>query len=80
MLINSLSFGLNQEEGSVEMTKQEFIDWLDTVIPLGCSDWEIREEFDDGTILVAFTNVSDEEDDADAEARAMEERAWRESD
>ena len=75
-----MSFGLNQEGGSVEMTKQEFIDWLDTVIPLGCSDWEIREEFDDGTILVAFTNVSDEEDDADAEARAMEERAWRESD
>jgi hypothetical protein len=60
------------------MTKQEFIDWLDTVIHLGCSDWEIREEFDDGTILVAFENISDEEDDADAEARAQEERAERE--
>jgi hypothetical protein len=59
------------------MNKQEFIDWLDTIIPLGCSDWEIREEFDDGIILVAFENISDEEDDADAEARAMEERAER---
>ncbi len=45
------------------MNKQEFIDWLDTIISLGCSDWEIRDEFDDGTILVAFTNVSDDDDD-----------------
>ena len=33
------------------MTKQEFIDWLDTIIPLGCSDWDIREEFDGGNIM-----------------------------
>ena len=79
-----MSFTRNQkrgcEFGGNQMTKQEFIDWLDTIIPLGCSDWEIREEFDDGIILVAFENISDEEDDADAEARAMEERAWKESD
>ena len=45
------------------MTKQEFRDWLDTIIPLGCSNWEIREEFEDGNILVAFTNVSDDDHD-----------------
>ena len=44
------------------MTKEQFINWLDTIIDISTVDWEIRDEFEDGTILVAFVNVEPEED------------------
>lgn len=48
------------------MNREEFIEWLDTIIDKSNVDWEIRHEFDDGTVMVAFmgVNLEDEEDAA----------------
>ena len=44
------------------MNRQDFFEWLDTIIDKGNSDWEIVEDFADGNIWVRFTNIEEDED------------------
>jgi len=47
------------------MNRQDFFDWLDTIIDKGNSDWEIIEDFADGNIWIKFTNIEEEDEDND---------------
>lgn len=44
------------------MNRQDFFEWLDTIIDKGNSDWELVEDFADGNIWVRFTNIEEDED------------------
>ena len=39
------------------MTREDFFTWLDTVIDEGIVEWEVAEDFADGTLLIRFTNT-----------------------
>ena len=45
------------------MTREDFYEWLDTIIEKGNSDWELVEDFEDGTIYISFKNVGDWEEE-----------------
>ena len=44
------------------MNRQDFFEWLDTIIDKGNSDWQIVEDFSDGNIWIRFTNIGEGED------------------
>lgn len=39
------------------MNREDFFKWLDTVVDQGIVDWEVAEDFADGTLLIRFTNT-----------------------
>jgi hypothetical protein len=43
------------------MEREDFFDWLDTIIEKGNSDWELVEDFGDGTLYIKFNNIEDME-------------------
>jgi hypothetical protein len=42
------------------MNREDFFNWLDTILDNGNSDWEVVEDFGDGNIWIRFTNVLEE--------------------
>jgi len=44
------------------MKREDFFEWLDTVIGKGNSDWEVVEDFGDGNVWIRFTNINDGEE------------------
>ena len=50
------------------MNRNEFFEWLDTIIERGDSDWFHRpdlmgdDEIENGYVCIAFSNISEEED------------------
>lgn len=51
-----------QTREECKMNRQDFFEWLDTIIDKGNSDWELVEDFADGNIWVRFTNIEEDED------------------
>jgi hypothetical protein len=51
---------IEQTKEEHKMNRQDFFEWLDTIIDKGYSDWEIVEDFADGNILIKFTNIEEE--------------------
>ena len=45
------------------MKREDFFNWLDTIIDKGNSDWEVVEDFADGNIWIKFNNILEEEDE-----------------
>jgi len=43
------------------MKRQDFFNWLDTIIEEGNSDWEVVEDFADGNLWIKFNNIEEEE-------------------
>jgi hypothetical protein len=43
------------------MKREDFFNWLDTIADNGNSDWDVVEDFADGTLNIKFNNI--EEDD-----------------
>ena len=43
------------------MKREDFFNWLDTIIEEGNTDWEVVEEFEDGTLWIKFSNIEEEE-------------------
>ena len=41
------------------MQREDFFNWLDTIIDKGNSDWDVVEDFSDGTIWIKFNNIED---------------------
>jgi hypothetical protein len=56
---------IEQTKEEYKMNRQDFFDWLDTIIDKGNSDWEIIEDFADGNIWIKFTNIEEEDEDND---------------
>ena len=46
------------------MERDDFFKWLDTIILLGDSNWELRTEFESGHVLIAFSNIVMDEADS----------------
>ena len=47
------------------MDKQDFFDWLDSIIDKGNADWELVESFETGHFLIRFSNICDDETGAE---------------
>jgi hypothetical protein len=43
----------------LNMDREVFFEWLDTLIDKGNSDWEVIEDFADGNIWIRFTNIQE---------------------
>jgi hypothetical protein len=43
------------------MNREDFFNWLDTIIEEGDSDWEVVEDFADGNIWIKFINIEEGE-------------------
>jgi hypothetical protein len=43
------------------MTREEFFNWLETIHDNGHSDWEVIEDFSDGTLWIKFNNIEEDE-------------------
>jgi len=43
------------------MKREDFFNWLDTIIDNGNSDWYLVEDFGDGDVRIRFTNIEEEE-------------------
>ena len=43
------------------MQREDFFNWLDTIIDKGNSDWDVVEDFADGTIWIRFNNIEEGE-------------------
>ena len=43
------------------MNREDFFNWLDTIIDNGNSDWEVIEDFGDGNIWIKFSNIDEGE-------------------
>ena len=41
------------------MDREDFFNWLDTIIDNGNSDWEVVEDFEDGNIWIKFNNIEE---------------------
>ena len=39
------------------MNREDFFKGLDTIIDQGIVEWEVAEDFADGTLLIRFTNT-----------------------
>ena len=44
------------------MNREDFFNWLDTIIDNGNSDWEVIEDFGDGNIWIKFSNIEEGEE------------------
>ena len=45
------------------MKREDFFNWLDTIIEKGNTDWEVVEEFEGGDIWIKFNNIEEEEEE-----------------
>jgi len=45
------------------MKREDFFNWLDTIIDKGNSDWYLVEDFGDGDIWIRFTNIEEGEEE-----------------
>ena len=45
------------------MNREDFFNWLDTIIDKGNSDWEVIEDFADGNIWIKFNNIVEKENE-----------------
>jgi hypothetical protein len=44
------------------MKREDFFNWLDTIIEEGNTDWEVVEDFADGTLWIKFNNIEEDEE------------------
>ena len=44
------------------MKREDFFNWLDTIIDNGNSDWEVVEDFGDGSVWIKFNNIEEGEE------------------
>jgi hypothetical protein len=44
------------------MKREDFFNWLDTIIEEGDTDWEVVEDFADGTLWIKFNNIEEDEE------------------
>jgi hypothetical protein len=45
------------------MKREDFFNWLDTIIEKGSTDWGVVEDFADGDIWIKFNNIEEEEEE-----------------
>jgi hypothetical protein len=44
------------------MKREDFFNWLDTIIEKVNTDWEVVEDFADGTLWIKFNNIKEDEE------------------